>query len=126
MAKSIRVSTKRRGRPATTGKGELIGVRILPPLLKELDTWIARQDPKPSRPGAIRRFLETSLAQSSDQRFGGGREAQKVSEPASRAAEEIMDKSMSVEEQQRRKRALIKGPIEFRKIREDPPRPKKS
>jgi hypothetical protein len=34
----------------------------------------------------------------------------------------VVDKSMAVEEQQRRKRALIKGPKESREIREDLPR----
>ena len=106
MAKSIRVSTKKRGRPKTTGKGELIGVRILPPLLKELDAWIAGQDPQPSRPEAIRKFVERGLAKSSGHRSSGKRKAQEASDLADRAAEQIVDKSMPPEEQQRRKRAL--------------------
>ena len=44
---------------------------------------------------------------------------QKASTLADRAAERLVDKSLPVEEQQRRKRALIKGPKEFREIRED-------
>jgi hypothetical protein len=36
----------------------------------------------------------------------------------------MVDKSVAPEEQQRRKRALIKGPKEFRDIREDVPKPK--
>jgi hypothetical protein len=52
------------------------------------------------------------------------RKAQKASELAGRAVERIVDKSMPVEEQQRRKRALIKGPKEFRDIREDLPKQK--
>jgi hypothetical protein len=124
MAKSIRVSTKKRGRPKTTGKGELIGVRILPPLLKELDVWIGAQEPRPSRPEAIRKFLERGLAQPSGRRSPGKRKAQKASELADRVAEHIVDKSLPLEEQQRRKRALIKGPREFREIREDLPKSK--
>ena len=124
MVKSIRVSTKKRGRPKTTGKGELIGVRILPPLLKELDAWIGRQEPSLSRPEAIRRFLERGLARSSDRPAAGKRKAQKASDLADRAVEQIVDKSMPPEEQQRRKRALIKGPKEFREIREDLPKTK--
>jgi hypothetical protein len=80
--------------------------------------------PRPSRPEAIRRFLERGLAPS-DQRSGAGkRKAQKASELADRAAERMVDKSVAPEEQQRRKRALIKGPKEFRDIREDVPEPK--
>jgi hypothetical protein len=125
MAKSIRVSTKKRGRPKTTGKGELIGVRILPPLLRELDIWIAGQEPRPSRPEAIRKFVERGLARSSDHRFSVKRKAQEASELAARAAEQIVDKSIPPEEQQRRKRAVIKGPKEFRDIREDLPKRKR-
>ena len=51
-------------------------------------------------------------------------EAQKASKLADRAAEQIVDKSIPPEEQTRRKRALIKGPKEFRDIREDLPKPK--
>src|SRR5580704_19101248 len=93
MAKSIRVNTKRRGRPKTTGKGELIGVRILPPLLKELDAWIAGQVPHPSRPEAIRGILERALPAPSEHGAGRTREAQKASERADRAAHRAVDKS---------------------------------
>jgi hypothetical protein len=44
---------------------------------------------------------------------------------AASAVENIADKSQPAEERQRRKRALIKGPKEFRDIREDLPRQKK-
>jgi hypothetical protein len=47
-----------------------------------------------------------------------------ASELANRTAEHLVDKTMPVEEQQRRKRALIKGPKEFREIREDLPKSK--
>lgn len=46
-----------------SGVGQLVGVRLQPDILIPLDEWIARQpDPKPSRPEAVRRFLERSLA----------------------------------------------------------------
>jgi hypothetical protein len=63
MALSIRAGTKKRGRPKTTGKGQQIGVRFLPPALDTIDSWIeAQPDPKPSRPEAIRRLVEKALA----------------------------------------------------------------
>jgi hypothetical protein len=99
-------------------------LRLHPPLLTNLDDWIGSQQSRPSRPEAIRRLLEQALAGSS-KRSSGKREAQKASEPAARAAEQIVDKSMPPEERQRRKRALIKGPREFRDIREDLPKPKR-
>ncbi len=63
MGKSISVNTKkRRGRPITTGKGTLIGVRLLDDPLATLDAWIAKQkEPDLSRPEAIRRLVEIGL-----------------------------------------------------------------
>jgi hypothetical protein len=59
---SILDSKKRRGRP-TTGIGKAIGLRLYPDLEAKLAAWIAKQqDPKPSRPEAIRRLVELGLA----------------------------------------------------------------
>ena len=58
---------KKIGRPVTTGKGELIGVRLHEPALGDLDTWIASQpEPRPSRPEAIRRILAEALGKPAD------------------------------------------------------------
>lgn len=57
MAGQETVLTKKRG-PKPTGKGQLIGVRLQPDQLAALDAWIAQQDePRPSRPEAIRKLL---------------------------------------------------------------------
>ena len=53
-----------RGRPATTGKGELIGVRILPDLLEKIDDWRKAQEQDVSRPNAIRRLVQDALDRS--------------------------------------------------------------
>lgn len=47
--------------PKPTGKGELIGVRILPELMTPLDAWIAQQGEPLSRPEAIRLILGAHL-----------------------------------------------------------------
>jgi hypothetical protein len=60
MARSITVIRKR-GRPKTTGTGQLVGVRLLPPLLSALDSFIATEDDSPSRPEAIRRLLDDDM-----------------------------------------------------------------
>ena len=58
MAKSIGVITKkRRGRPVTTGKGTLIGVRLPPLDLAALDKWIAKQPGEMNRPEALRAMM---------------------------------------------------------------------
>jgi hypothetical protein len=63
MARSIRVITKRKlGRPVTTGKGTLVGVRFLKAPLARIDEWITRQsDSALTRPEAIRRLVELGL-----------------------------------------------------------------
>ena len=62
MAKAISDNTKKgRGRPVTTGKGTLIGVRLQPAHLKALDAWIATQSTPVTRPEAIRAMMETIL-----------------------------------------------------------------
>jgi hypothetical protein len=119
------VITHKRKRPPPTGKGELLGVRIHPPQLAALDTWIGQQPDKLSRPEAVRRLVEQALIQSSDQGGTTEQTAQKALELAARAADRLVDKSISVEQQEHRKRALIKGPKEFREIREDLPKPRK-
>jgi hypothetical protein len=49
----------------TTGKGTLIGVRLLDAPLNALDDWIGRQqEPDLSRPEAIRRLVEIGLRKS--------------------------------------------------------------
>ena len=58
---------KKIGRPVTTGKGELIGVRLHEPALGDLDAWIAAQpEPRPTRPEAIRRILSQALGKQAD------------------------------------------------------------
>lgn len=61
MAKSISDNPKKRGRPKTTGKGQLIGVRLLPEPLAALDAWIAKQREPVTRPEAIRWLVELGL-----------------------------------------------------------------
>jgi hypothetical protein len=60
---TVKSRKKRRYGPLPTGKGEPVLVRIQPPQLARLDTWIARHpDPKPTRPEALRRLAEKALA----------------------------------------------------------------
>jgi hypothetical protein len=87
--------------------------------LVAIDAWRVRQDEKPSRADAIRRLVKIALSGA-----GSRPQAEMASELAAGAAERILDKSLPAEEQQRRKRALIKGPKEFRDIREDLPKSK--
>jgi cytochrome c553 len=54
--------TKKRG-PKPTGQGHVVGVRLHPEQLAQLDAWIAAQPlPAPSRPEAVRQLLEKGMA----------------------------------------------------------------
>jgi hypothetical protein len=62
MAKSIRVTTKkRRGRPATTGRGTQVGERWHLPELAAIDKWIVSTGEEMTRGQAIRRLVELGL-----------------------------------------------------------------
>jgi hypothetical protein len=121
MAK-FRTKTNPRGRPRKDPTS--IHLTLLPEQLSSLDNWISKQPDDLSRPEAIRRIVDRALV-SSEPRHEK-RKAQKASELAGRVVEHIVDKSMPAEEQERRKRALIRGPREFRDIREDLPKPKRT
>ena len=125
MAKSISVNPKMRGRPKTTGKGMLIGVRLLDEPLAAIDAWIDQQnDPGLSRPEAIRRLVELGLAGAATGRPKKSAASPKPSELAAAQIDRLIDKSVPVEEQETRKRRLLKGPSEFREVRVDRKKPK--
>jgi hypothetical protein len=57
---NVITKSKKMGRPVTTGKGELIGVRILPDLMAALDKHVADTEAA-SRPDAIRAIVSAHL-----------------------------------------------------------------
>ena len=62
MNKSITVlSQKKKRGPKPTGKGTLIGVRLQPENLSELDEWMSEQPQKLSRPEAIRLLVHSCI-----------------------------------------------------------------
>ncbi len=61
MGKSIKGTPKKRGRPATTGRGLQIGMRWQDPDLEMIDDWIEKQKEPFTRPEAIRRLVELGL-----------------------------------------------------------------
>ncbi len=70
ITKMEKIARKKPG-PKATGKGELIGVRLLPELMTPLDGWIAQQDDAPSRPEAMRRILTGYFKRRGDMPKGG-------------------------------------------------------
>lgn len=124
MAKSISRTEKKRsrGRPKTGAIS--IHLRIEPKELEAIDGWRAEQNIKPTRPEAIRRLIEQTLAGNRAARPLSKQSELKASKLAARELETMGDQSQPVAEQQRRKRTLIRGPKEFRDIRADLPKPK--
>jgi len=87
----------------------MTGVRFPIDLSNKIEKWARDQPDKPNKAEAIRRLVEQALGQASHRK------------PNSRKVQRASDKSMPLEEQERRKRAVIRGPKEFRDIRTDVP-----
>ena len=125
MAKSIRDIAKRpAGRPKTTGPGTGILVKMHDPHLDELDAWIAKQKPKPSRPEAIRRLVEIGLGSVKVARAQKRSDSPTARDLAAVQIDRLADSGAPAEEQASRKRHLLKGPEEFRDARIDRPKRK--
>ena len=125
MVRSISNIRKKRGRGRPKLGAIPVLVRLLPAQAALLDEWRKNTDDKPGRPEAIRRILEQNFPRPPEAPVATMRSGEKASDLADRAAQRLVDKSLPHEEQQRRKRSLIKGPKEFRDIREDVSRSKR-
>ena len=99
-------------------------------MIDAIEKWRGKQKPIPNVSEAIRRLVELGLAKDhpgeKPTRKAGSRteRSSKASELAGKAIDRLGDKSAPVEERERRKRRLIKGPQEFRDVRGDLPKPK--
>ena len=114
------LSRKRMGRPPTTGKGVLVGVRCHNEFLTAVDQWRAAQADKPSKPAAIRQLAEIGLANAHrPARPGRGKRGRAAADMAGRAIDNLADQSVTVEDRAKRKRRLLKGPKEFREMRDN-------
>ena len=116
-------SRKRKpGRPAT-GQIPARSIR-LPEELSARTSWAANQPDIPKRSEAIRRLVELGLAKAKPLRNAtavgrlGNKAISKSSELAGKTIDRLSDQSAPLEEQEKRKRRLLKGPTEFRDIRD--------
>lgn len=121
MTKSIKVRPKKRGRPAT-GKDPLYGVRIPDGLMADIQAW-ATPDHL-TRSEAIRRLVELGLTVKGEAKPSTAAHharrgnADQASTMAGNAIDKLSDQSATTEEQAKRKHKLIRGPSEFRDIRD--------
>jgi hypothetical protein len=115
-----KIMPKRRGRPAT-GKDPLVSLRIPEERLAEVERWAAQQEGAPGRSEAIRRLVEKGLSTAPPTPRRKTKSASKASEMAGKEIDRRADPSATDEERESRKRRLLIGPKEFRKIRGDYP-----
>jgi hypothetical protein len=125
MAKSIRVTTKkRRGRPPTTGKGVQVGERWHPSELAAIDAWIASSpDKNITRAHAIRRLVALGLRA----RRPRSPSASPAGDCALRSSPQRPSKRLSIQPHRRKNEpsaGVGKGPPEFREDRVDQPKVK--
>jgi hypothetical protein len=98
-------------------KSKQIAITLGGSFLKKVDEWRRKQRDRPSRAAAIQRLAKRGgLSGSTD--LPRKARKRKAAEMAAREIERSLDdQALSKEERARRKRRLIEGPREFRKIR---------
>ena len=124
MSKTSVVPKKRRG-PAPTGKGTQIGMRWQGPELTMIDDWVAAQSKPYTRSEAIRRLVELGLKATTPAKLvSKASNKTRAAELAAKVVDKIIDPLAPADERDRRRRALTKGPREFREGRVDLPKAK--
>jgi len=99
--------------------GVQVGTRWHPPTLKAIDGWRRQQQDAPSRAEAIRRLVEFALEGIPPTKQRSPQARSKAHDLASNQIDRLSDASATDEERQQRKRRLLKGPKEFREVRDD-------
>ena len=117
--------------PASKAGEAAITIRLSRDLLKRIDRWIASQHGPVSRSEAILRLAEFGLdgAAMSSKAEKSGRGAEQAAGMARDTIDSLGDRSATHEDREHRKRRLVKGPSEFREMRQkqdDAPRKKQS
>jgi len=106
------------GRPAT-GKDPVRTMRLSDNFIAKVDAWATQQSDAPTRTEAIRRLVELGLAGSQLMKRRSPKATSKAIDLAGQQIDKLADPSATAEEQQQRKRRLLKGPGEFRELRAD-------
>jgi hypothetical protein len=102
-----------------------VDVRCSKALIARLDRWRNAQHDMLDRAAAIRRLMELALDAAKTTRRTSAKAAAKASEMAGQELDRMADKTASAGEQHKRKRRLLKGPMEFQNWRSDHPRRKR-
>jgi hypothetical protein len=119
MPKSSTVIPKPKGGRPATGRDPVRAIRLSDDFLAKVDAWAEEQDDTPGRSEAIRRLVEVGLSIDKPQAPTSARKSAKARSLAGRAINGLADQQASTAERADRKRDLISGPEEFRKVRVD-------
>ena len=92
-------------------------------MISTIEAWAKRN--AATRSEAIRRLIELGLASAQPLKPRGNKATVKASTMAGQEIDRMGDRSATDEERASRKQRLLKGPREFRDIRDDLPKPKK-
>ena len=101
-----------------------MSARLPQSMVNQVEEWAGSNDA--TRSEAIRRLVELGLAVAQPMKRRGPKAAAKAVDLAGQQIDKLADSSATVEERQKRKRRLLKGPTEFREMRGDLPKPKGS
>ncbi len=119
----VTIKQRRRGPPVVVNADGTLVIKLPLKLVAAVDAW--RKQVGITRSEAIRRLVELGLSRKSEQRpsaedrMARGERAAKASDMAGRTIDGLADNGSSTEEQKvQRKRRLIKGPAEFRDLRD--------
>ncbi|WP_316399434.1 hypothetical protein [Bradyrhizobium sp. 33ap4] len=118
MKESRTVAPKRRGRPVTKGgRDPHIAARMPPALIADVEAWAAATGV--ARSAAFRRLVELGLSVKPNGRPPSENQKTRAREMAAKAIDKMADKSATADDQETRKRRLLKEPEEFREMRTD-------
>ena len=120
MKKSIKVKSKKRGRPAT-GKDPLMGFRAPPALRASVVKWAENQPDKPGLSESVRRLVEIGLTVRTKSKQPTTARAERAKILAWKTLESLTPGAAGNDEKTSRKRRLVKGPEEFQGVRIDQP-----
>jgi hypothetical protein len=102
----------------------MIGLRASPELRRAIEAWAKRQADTPGLSEAIRRLVVLGIARQQPTKQQSPKAAAKASDMAAEQIDRLADASLPEGERHARKRRLLKGPKEFRDMRNDQPKAK--
>jgi hypothetical protein len=124
IEKSMRTQQKKnryeksgRGRPPGTRFAGNTPVRLEPNVQRAVDNWAKRH--AISRSEALRRLIALGLGVSQPLKPRSPKARSRALDLAGKEIDKLIDPSAPAEERQQRKRRLLKGPNEFREMRDE-------